>query len=466
MRSPTEMFRNRERPKNKYFTVLYIGAALLPPNVAVANDQISSTFVDLGSLSAEFIYVEKTAAGNSDNGVVGRFKGAWEDSIGPLIDDLKRQFGMRTIQAPPVNTTSNRLIEVMEVELPEVDVWTPIFYPVDLGDQKIIIASNETEAFELDTDDLIRNRGAGYNVAGGKLRIVLTPSGNQEEMLRLEDITRGFDVHKENRLVSRQHGPKEIPEQQEDMNEEAACGVDDRRPQNEPRVGRIYPRLCTAFLLEGGILATAGHCFRNDQRDKQFVHFNTERSDENGTPVVARPADQYKVDADTIICEDCTPPGLLEHGNDWAVFFVIPNTITGLSPLDAQRGFYSLHDDVAITNTARRRVRVDGFGANLFRLNESYTNQTADGDYAGLVRPSVDGDAEVGHWVDTEGGNSGSPIIALDDSTGPTDFVFGIHTGGRCDPPQDSPNRGTGFSHKRLQAAIKKLRELQLTGSP
>ena len=116
------------------------------------------------------------------------------------------------------------------------------------------------------------------------------------------------------------------------------CGpTDDRMPSNQPATSRLLNIGCTAWIIPNGKFVSAGHCL--DGSGANIVEFNVPPSLPNGTIQHPGPEDQYSVDVTTKIYTD---GGI---GNDWGVFEVFPNSITGLMPKEAQNAFWPLVQD-------------------------------------------------------------------------------------------------------------------------
>ena len=225
------------------------------------------------------------------------------------------------------------------------------------------------------------------------------------------------------------------------------CGTDDRVSTDDPRVGRLRQNTtgdtCSAYIISNGALLTAGHC-RLD--NGPLLHFNVPPSRCDGFPNEAKSEDIYFVHFSSGY------PIEVDGGNgdDYAVFKCGTNSITGLSPVQAQGAFYRLSLDETPTT-----VRVTGFGGDAeppgcsesSDLNkDSLTLQTDSGNFSGEF---TDGPVRVyiQYEVDTAGANSGSPVIV--DSNG---VVIGIHTTGDC------PNhKGTSFKNAGLKQAIQEF---------
>lgn len=197
--------------------------------------------------------------------------------------------------------------------------------------------------------------------------------------------------------------------------EKTICQEDDRIPSFEPKVGRALENAvgeggCTLTMISDSCAISAGHC----KRVLGVGEFNTPPS-VDGKIVHPDPEDVYEVDKDTL---KSTYTGL---GNDWAVFKMRPNNITGRLP-GAVQGFYNVSFEAPKKG---QTVRITGYGLDRQDPERNLAQQTNDGSVvaAGTSRsPSV-----FQHNIDTMGGNSGSSIIREIDQT-----IVAIHTNGGC----------------------------------
>ena len=226
--------------------------------------------------------------------------------------------------------------------------------------------------------------------------------------------------------------------------QESICGSNDNRTaSNHALSGRIMPIGCTGWIINGGAFLTAGHCIRSTT---QIVEFNVPASLADGTTVAPAVRDQYRIVEDSIVS------GFTGVGNDWAVFRVLPNTETGLMPMAAQGGAFQLSNTEDPSNVRITGYGVDGpapnFGSPPPRNADNQTLQTHPG---ALTDHTVGGpnSATLRYTVDTQGGNSGSPVIV----EGGSDVAIGIHTNGGCSASGGS-NAGTSFRNAGLWAAV------------
>lgn len=195
------------------------------------------------------------------------------------------------------------------------------------------------------------------------------------------------------------------------------CGSEDNRTSsNHPAIGRIVPEGCTGWIPAAGVLVTAGHCAGSDA---QVIEFNVPASLSDGTIQHPDSRDQYTINQGTW---NFTNVGI---GNDWAVFRVNNNSITGQQPIQAQDSYFLVNQNFSDS------LRVTGYGvdgpAPYFgaqggtRNSDNQTQQTHSGPNSGSSGTTVK------YQVDTQGGNSGSPII--DEYT---QNAIGVHTNGGC----------------------------------
>lgn len=232
---------------------------------------------------------------------------------------------------------------------------------------------------------------------------------------------------------------------------QSQCGDnDDRIASNDAAVGRIMPAGCTGWIVSNGAHLTAGHCVGTSMSTLQF---NIPTSTCDGTTVNPPPEDQYAIDSLVNFADG----GL---GNDWAVFACFPDSNTGLLPVEAQQEFFRMTRDAIVGGNVRvtgHGLDDDPTGCTGFWNATSQTQQTHSGDW---INEYVQGNSVVviDYIVDTEGGNSGSPV-----QLGAFPRVtIGIHTNGGCAPP-DFGNSGTGFEHDNLELFIQNFPGLFVT---
>ncbi len=210
---------------------------------------------------------------------------------------------------------------------------------------------------------------------------------------------------------------------------ESQCGTtDDRIASTDPRAGRMLTIGCTAWLIEDGRFVSAGHCTESASL-ANTVEFNVPPSLSNGTIVHPGPEDQYVIDDASRVFSNA---GI---GNDWGVFETFANSETGLTALQAQGDWFDVVQDLGPAT-----IRITGYGIDTGTANQ--TQQTNTGPNAGSSGTTLR------YRVDTEGGNSGSPVI--DEATGKS---IGIHTNAGCTSGGGS-NSGTSNFNTPLWAQI------------
>ncbi len=220
------------------------------------------------------------------------------------------------------------------------------------------------------------------------------------------------------------------------------CGEDDRVSSNHGAVGRMVPVGCSVWIASNGLLVSAGHCYASNQT----IEFNVPPSLNNGTIQHPGFEDQYAI-GDYVVYQDDGP---FYYGNDWLVFNVENNAITNLQPIEAQGASFALERPSSLTTSDEIRITgfgVDGpppsYGAGGSLQNEdNQTQQTNVGNFH-----SSDGTI-LRYVVDTQPGNSGSPVIR--ESNGKS---IGIHTTGGCTSSGGS-NKGTSLLHDSLWSAL------------
>jgi V8-like Glu-specific endopeptidase len=208
---------------------------------------------------------------------------------------------------------------------------------------------------------------------------------------------------------------------------ESICGTDNRVASSDVRVARIDPIGCTGWLTADGQLLTAGHCLAGSGNNT--LSFNPPLSLSNGTVQFPPPEDQYSIDQTSFTFVN---GGV---GNDWGIFAVFDNAVTGLQPIDAQGAGFAL-----VRRRSSANIRITGHGTDSGTANQ--TQQTHVGPNSGSSGTTMR------YRTDTTGGNSGSPIIDA-----ATDEAVGIHTHGGC-TTNGGRNSGTSFYNSALWNAL------------
>lgn len=251
------------------------------------------------------------------------------------------------------------------------------------------------------------------------------------------------------------------------------CGDDDRVASDDNRVGRLtdmttWPgnAFCTAWLTSNGSLLTAGHCVDGDPDQNgpmlpdgmmdwttaTVVEFEVPDSTADGQPVFSDADNQYPVDLDSVSW-NFNGQGVAPLGSDWAVFRVDRNADTNLLPHHVYGFFRTI-----VARPVNFMIRITGYGGDQTPLGtgtppganaQSQTNQTSTGPYIGHVES--EGGIAYLYRTDSEGGNSGGPIIWEE-----TGAAVGIHTNGGCDN-EGAGNSGTAFELDTLERAIQRM---------
>ncbi|MCC7395526.1 MAG: hypothetical protein IT455_00505 [Planctomycetes bacterium] len=217
---------------------------------------------------------------------------------------------------------------------------------------------------------------------------------------------------------------------------DSICGAtDDRVLSSDSRVARNQPTGCTSWMISdcNHCFLTAGHC----SSGLQVIEFNVPLSSASGSIQHPPPSDQYAVDLTSLQSN-----GGQGVGNDWAYFGVFPNSVTGLTPFQANGG--QAFDLVTPPAVSGQTIRITGNGSTSSPVSPTWylVQKTHSGPYVDFTGTRVQ------YAVDTTGGNSGSPII-LDG----TNQTIGIHTHAGC-TSTGGANNGTASIHAGLQAAL------------
>ncbi|CAM2005161.1 trypsin-like serine peptidase [Acanthopleuribacter pedis] len=231
-----------------------------------------------------------------------------------------------------------------------------------------------------------------------------------------------------------------------------ACSLTDRRiPTRDDRMGRLMPVGCTGFIMSNGTYLTAGHCnypVVGSQTGNwmQIMQLNVPFSYPNGQPRHPPPEYQFPVLQASINTQSGPPV----PGHDWLVYDCGPNSNTGLTPIQAGN-FFRGRQIGELSSDAR--INITGFGSDnqppgssgAFNAR-SQSLQVATGFFLTQLATSALNN-QIRYIVDTEGGNSGSPVIVNG-----TDHTIAIHTDGLCQT--QGFNVGTSFNLAALATAI------------
>ena len=182
------------------------------------------------------------------------------------------------------------------------------FSEVELGSSSYLTVTSlaDGQSQTLDTSNIAPNHSAMFN--GDQVEIALfAREPDQQVSITIDRVT----------------------VQEPAFTTESICGpVDDRIASNDPAVARLNNG-CTAWIIANGKIVTAGHCTEN-QSSSSFIEFNVPLSGSGGQLQHPGPEHQYFMDVSSLNYVNGGP------GADWAVFNVLNNSQTGLSPLQAQ----------------------------------------------------------------------------------------------------------------------------------
>jgi len=188
----------------------------------------------------------------------------------------------------------------------------------------------------------------------------------------------------------------------EEEGPDSQCGpTDDRVPSNDPATGRLLTVGCTGWIVDNGLHVTAGHCSGGSAT---VLQFNVPLSNPNGS---------------------------LNHE-------VFDNSVTGMQPIEAQGASFTVVQDLGPPE-----IRITGYGVDFNDPTRNQAQQTHVGPNAGSSGTTMR------YVTDTEGGNSGSPVI--DDATG---NAVGVHTHGGCSTTGSGNNNGTSTFNSAFWDAL------------
>ena len=206
---------------------------------------------------------------------------------------------------------------------------------------------------------------------------------------------------------------------------ETQCGpLDNRVPSQDPRVCRTMPVGCTGWMINdcAGCYLTAGHCMGGTS----VAQFNVPFSTGGGGLVNPPPSDQYSVDFSS-----------KQNGSDYGYFGTFPNPNTGMTALQAQGSAFVLQNPPPYN--ANAEIRITGHGVDSSPSSWNQVQQTHAGPWVSSTTSTQR------YRTDTQGGNSGSPVIYE-----PTGVAIGIHTNGGCNTGGGGSNSGTSSSRPGL----------------
>jgi len=233
------------------------------------------------------------------------------------------------------------------------------------------------------------------------------------------------------------------------------CGSDDRITSGYPHVdGRLMSFGCTGWITAAGYYLTAGHC-EVLIGASTIMEFDVPASLCDGTTQPAAVNDQYPVISATSTGQNA---GV---GDDWGIYDCGSNSNTGLTPAEARRAYYHLSKSLAPPSIFIRGFGTDETptGCTGWRNADSQTLQYQTGPSLGENINSAD-DIDWEYTTDTEGGNSGSGVLASGVS-GVNFHSVGIHTHGGCNPPS-SGNHGTSFEANDTETGMNTFWQTQV----
>ncbi len=315
---------------------------------------------------------------------------------------------------------SNHYLAESKVVTIDKAPWLRLFFDqTNLGKFSYVVITSLKDGAEqkLDANHLLRwqNTSAFFN--GDAVQIDLYVSPQEENVfVRLDHVMIG----------------REKTDSEKSANKSICGSSDNRSASNNPAIGRIAPVGCTGWITSNGLHVTAGHCFPAANND--VLQFNVPPSLANGVIQHPNPIDQYAIDP---MCVDSTNGGV---GNDWGVFSVSDNPISGLQPIDAQGASFTVVQDLGANPLRITGYGVDGpapnFGNPPPRNVDNQTQQTHTGNNTGSTGTTMR------YSIDTQGGNSGSPIINNSQNT----LSVGVHTHGGCSAGGGNNNGTSAFN--------------------
>lgn len=216
--------------------------------------------------------------------------------------------------------------------------------------------------------------------------------------------------------------------------------VDDRIPEVDPIMARIWPIGCSATIIDdaNASFLSAGHC---GPASGSVVQFNVPLSASNGSPISPPPDDQFPIDFASVQRQS------IGTGNDWSYFAAFTNATT-LTP--SQRQGPGANVAPASPTTVGTPLRLSGFGTTSSPISPTWNQalKTHQGPLHAII------DTRLRHRVDTTGGNSGSGIMLDLGPAGASRTLVGIHTHAGCSASSTSSNVATVIQHPALRSAL------------
>lgn len=372
------------------------------------------------------------------------------------------------------------------------------FQSAALGDSEVTIRGADDDLV-FDADSFSDYEGSTGLFNGDKLEIELRRDPNDRKKGHAITLDRMFVVESledKKVLESPPSAPESVPSMEQETllakspaepsssvlawfsDAESLCRnpEDSRVALKHPFIGRVYgtdrSAACTAFLLPGGLLATAGHC---DPQALRFVEFKVPQSSETGDPRRSKKADEYKIQSEFPAYRG---GNTTNAGDDFALFRVLKNANTGKLPHEAYGGSFVVGEPTegmairvagygfdttprgkqgSAYNSANRTLQQDeGTIRKIAKKGDVIRHYYTKGPKRGLVQTVESAGVALLHDADTNNGNSGSPIIAVG-KTGPNgeEVVVGIHSYGGCVEGQPDYNKGISLTDETVVAMIK-----------
>ena len=312
----------------------------------------------------------------------------------------------------------------------------------------ILITDSKVKGHQVLTADTLKeNYYSSYRVKGNEVGITLFAPSIQEYTSNPESFQNYIKESISHIIVDDNVNYDSFTESQ--------CEEEDSRQAYEEdsknlhlKIGRISGRLCTAWMVGSNVFLTAGHC------------------DLGGTPgvefkVPANGSDSSSLE-DTYLIENGSIDGEFgQAGNDWAIFSLKKNTTTGKLPSEKYE-VTPFHLSYKIPERGINNLLIAGYGKDFIPPGDGYegvnsfseTLQYDIGSFEGLELDYTSGEVYLKHKIDTEKGNSGSPVLLLEDDD--ANIAIGIHTEGGC---KNHTNRATSFQNPRVRNEIKNLAE-------
>jgi len=371
--------------------------------------------------------------------------GLWSDRTLSTLRSYAADVFLLSERAP----RTSRFLEAVEISRPGA-AWLQLHLRnLPLQGAELVISAPSLNRTHVFTEADIANWN-GYTLMFETDRLVVSIVNRDGRSLSVSDVVQDVIVGRSLTPARAEARASDASEDQAGDQEHVPCGTDQRQFSVVQFVGRMRTNFCTAFLIEGGLVLSAGHCLR-EHRDKQQVEFEVPHSNDMSIWKPAGDNHIFPIDLASVECSDCISGVNLDHGQDWAVFRLGRN-MAGQRVQDVEGLGFPLLAPGALAQQTGKPVSLTGFGWDNDPPEAMFAQQTGGGRVES-VTPSVTGVA-IAHSADAETGNSGSPLLVLDNAI---QRVAGIHTGGRCDPGAGHYNAGAGIDGPPLRAAIARL---------